>query len=137
MHTLPEHPFRISYGPADDRLRDFYLPALERSVRYDRLAGYFSSGALAVAAAGIVRLIANGGRMRLLCGAQLSEADVEAVRAGEDLARVVERRLEAALPDPGALEQQLRDEGLQTRLQALSWMVAQGTLETRGGRSSP
>ena len=28
---------------------EFYVPALQRSVRYDRIAGYFSSSALAVA----------------------------------------------------------------------------------------
>ncbi len=77
---LPTYPFRISYGANDDRLRDFYIPALERSVRFDRTTGLFSSAALAVAAAGIVRLIQNGGRMRLLCGARLSIEDVEVIR---------------------------------------------------------
>ena len=73
---LPSYPFRISYGPKDDRLADFYLPALERTVRFDSATGFFSSASLAIAAAGIVRLIGNGGKMRLLCGAQLSPADV-------------------------------------------------------------
>ncbi len=38
---------KISYGPADDRLRDLDSPALSRSVTYTRTAGFFSSGALA------------------------------------------------------------------------------------------
>jgi len=85
MPSLRSHPFRFSYGQRDDRLHEFYIPALERSVRYDRTAGFFSSAALAIATAGIVRLIANGGRMRLLCGAQRTKEDVEAIRRGDDL----------------------------------------------------
>ncbi len=124
MPGLRDYPFRISYGPGDDRLHDFYLPALERSARYDRSAGFFSSSALAVAAAGIARLIRNGGRMRLLVGAQLEPADVEAIVAGEELAAVVRQRLLAGLSTP-------EDELLRDRLAALAWMVAEGTLEIR------
>jgi len=79
---LSEWPFLIQYGHADDRLHDFYIPALERSVRYDRSTGYFSSSALAIAAAGVARFIRNGGKMRLLCGAQLSRDDVAAIKNG-------------------------------------------------------
>jgi hypothetical protein len=98
MYTtrLRDHDFQISYGPADDRLHDFYIPALSASIRYDRTAGFFSSSALAVAAAGVARLIANGGAMRLLVGAQLSEADVRAIEQGRALNDVVAERLIAA-----------------------------------------
>lgn len=82
MPNLKSYPFKISYGPTDDRLHHFYIPALEVSIRFDRSTGFFSSAALAIAAAGIICLIENGGKMRLLCGAQLSENDVEAIRKG-------------------------------------------------------
>src|SRR5215469_13872238 len=98
MPGLRDLEFQISYGPGDDRLNRFFIPALAASVRYDRAAGYFSSTMLAVAAAGVVRLIANGGQMRLLCGADLSEDDVEAIRRGhEQLEEVVGRRLKFRL----------------------------------------
>src|SRR5438067_6075924 len=94
MPSLRDCNFQISYGPADDRLRQFFIPALSVSVRYDRAAGFFSSSMLAVAAAGVVRLIANGGSMRLMCGADLSEDDVAAIKQGhEQLADVVGRRV--------------------------------------------
>ena len=35
---------------SDDILNDFYIPILSNSVRYRRLAGFFSSSSLAVAA---------------------------------------------------------------------------------------
>ena len=50
---LQDHTYRIAYGPSDDRVNDFYVPALSASVRYDRSAGFFSSSALAVAAEGV------------------------------------------------------------------------------------
>ena len=126
MHItrLRDHPFQLSYGPADDRLHDFYIPALSCSLRYDRTAGFFSSSALAVAAAGVARLIAQGGTMRLLVGAQLSEADVRAIEQGQALDDVVAERLVAALSEP-------EEEVMHRRLEVLAWMVASGRLQIR------
>ncbi|MBC7249772.1 MAG: hypothetical protein H5T62_05750 [Anaerolineae bacterium] len=124
---LRDHSFNLSYGPSDDRLYAFYIPALKASIRYDRMTGFFTSGALAVAAAGVAHLIANGGRMRLLVGAQLEPEDVEAIRAGHDLREIVALRLSSALPDPETLADQI----MRDRLAALAWMVAAGTLEIR------
>ncbi len=123
--SLPSFPFRIQYGASDDRLHDFYIPALERSVRYDRSSGFFSSSALAIAAAGVSRFIRNGGKMRLLCGAQLSPEDVRAIGDGSiRLEQAVSDRMERALelPEEGVLKE---------RLEALSWMVAHDLLEIR------
>jgi superfamily II DNA or RNA helicase len=122
--SLRDHPFRIYYGPADDPLANFYIPALSASVYYDRSAGFFSSSALAVAAAGVARLIQNGGHMRLLVGASLDEGDVEAIRKGHSLQERVTTRLLERFPDP-------TDALLRQRLEVLAWMVAEGTLEIR------
>jgi len=122
--SLQTHSFRIFYGPADDPLNNFYIPALSASVRYDRSAGFFSSTALAVAAAGVARLIQNGGRMRLLVGAALDEKDVEAICEGYDLQAKVTERLLEHFSDP-------QDALLRRRLEVLAWMVAEGTLEIR------
>jgi len=114
----------ISYGPSDKRLQDFFIPALSESVRYDRAAGYFSSSMLAVAAAGVSRLISNGGKMRLLCGADLTEDDVRAVRQGEDLATKLVHAMKKRLFVP-------EDMLMHDRLKALAWMVATGQLEIK------
>jgi superfamily II DNA or RNA helicase len=127
MPSLGECHFQLSYGASDDRLHEFYIPALAASVRYDRMAGFFTSSALAVAAAGIAHLIANGGQMRLLVGAQLSPQDVDAIREGHDLRDVLVAHFESALPSPEALTDQL----MHDRLAALAWMVATGTLTLR------
>jgi len=124
MNCLRDHPFQISYGPADDRLNRFYIPALSASVRYDRTTGFFCTSALAVAAAGVAHLIANGGAMRLLAGADLSEEDVAAIVRGQDLGAVVAERLVAALRRP-------QEEVMRRRLEVLAWMVAAGTLQIK------
>src|SRR5208283_2403885 len=125
MGTLRDIPWKIGYGPQDDRLRDFFIPALAASVRYDRAAGYFSSTMLAVAAAGVTKLILNGGKMRLLCGADLSEADVEAIRQGHAMLeeRLAERmKLRLVLPESDYVE---------NRLKVLAWLIGTGQLEIR------
>ena len=122
--SLCNYPFRIFYSPADEPLHNFYIPALSACIQYDRTAGFFSSTALAVAAAGVARLIHHRGRMRLLVGAALDEADVEAIQQGHDLkSRLTERLLER-FPDP-------QDALLRQRLEVLAWMVAEGMLEIR------
>lgn len=125
MPTLPDLNLKISYGPSDDRLREFFIPAMAASIRYDRAAGYFSSTMLAVAAAGVTKLILNGGKMRLLCGADLSEADVEAIDQGHaTLAEQVEKRMVTrwVLPESDYVE---------NRLKALAWLVGTGQLEIK------
>ena len=124
VKTLKDYPFKISYDAVDDRLHDFFLPALERSVLYHRSTGYFSSSALAQAATGIVRLIQNGGSMRMLCGAQLSLEDVEALRKGADLVGKVSEAMVGCLKDP-------TDDSIKARLEALAWLVAQGRLDIK------
>jgi superfamily II DNA or RNA helicase len=125
MPNLRELNLNISYGPSHDRLREFFIPAMAASVRYDRAAGYFSSTMLAVAAAGVTKLILNGGKMRLLCGADLSEHDVAAINEGHaTLAEQVEKRLliRFVLPESDYLE---------NRLKALAWLVGTGQLEIK------
>lgn len=124
MPNLREYPFQISYGPRDNRLEHFYIPALSRCVRYDRTTGFFTSSALAVAAAGVAQLIQNGGRMRLCVGAKLDERDVEAIKRGHDLSELVGQRLVDVFGNP---EEAL----LKARLEVLAWMVADGTLEIK------
>ena len=122
--SLSDTDFPVSYGPADDPLHNFYLPALAASVQYDRSAGYFRSSALAAAAAGVARLIANDGYMRLLVGAELDEADVDALRNGYDLRERLAPGMLAALDN---LEESL----LRQRIEALAWLAANSSLDIR------
>src|SRR5690606_9456159 len=122
--SLRDIQYRVFYRPNDNPLETFYLPTLAASTHYDRSAGYFRSSALAAAAAGIVRLIQNEGRMRLLVGAELAAEDVEAIRKGHDLREKLAHNMLAQLSEEGLA----LDGALRQRLDALTWMVANGTL---------
>ena len=122
---LPAHPWKTSYRHEDgDLVSLFYVPALECAVRYDRMTGYFQASALALAARGIEKLIANGGRMRLIVGCTLNDDEVKAIEAGYDLRqKVAEHLATAPLAPPD-----LRARG---GLEALAWMISQGTLDVK------
>jgi hypothetical protein len=115
--------FRLTYGPLDDRLNGLYLPALARSVRYDRSTGLFSPAALAIAARGVDALIRNRGQMRLLVGAELEDGEPGDARTGQELqARMRDRFLSLLdVTDPWIIQ----------RLELLGWMAAEKTLAIR------
>ena len=122
---LTDHKWKLKYTPEDgDLVQRFYVPALEDAKRYDRLTGYFSAGALALAARGIEGLVRNNGRMRLVVGCTLKQPEIEAIEEGEKLRKQVERHF-ANMP--------LMATDAETReaLELLSWMVAQRYLEVK------
>jgi len=96
---------------------EFYVPALERSDRYDRIAGYFSSSALAVASRGIEALLENDGKMRLIVGTELYETDRPILEALAD-------ELEESLDE-------LDDERLNAQLTLLARLLREGRLHIK------
>src|SRR5437763_1674440 len=123
--TLCSRPWKTSYRQEDgDLITLFYVPALSCAVAYDRLTGYFSADALALAGRGIGRLIANGGRMRLIVGCTLGEDEVEAIEQGYDLRAIVESSLVKVSLEPP-------DMAAKGGLSALAWLVAQGKLDVK------
>lgn len=65
----------------------FYVPALARSVSYDRGVGYFTSNWIRMAAAGLAQLAANGGQARIIASPKLEPDDVAALAEGEEARR--------------------------------------------------
>ncbi len=115
---------KVGYTTADRPVESFYIPVLSHSVALDRMAGYFTSGSLALAARGLAALIRNSGRMRLLVGTDLNPEDIKAIERGENQESVVtEHLLDLLRGHPNEVEKE--------RLKALSWMVADGTLRIR------
>lgn len=111
-------------GRPVDMLHDFYLPALQRACRYDRMAGYFSSSSLAAASRGFSRFVEQGGHARFIVGADLAQEDVEAILKGDrERARA---RLGAALDGADAWPIEVR-----RGVELLAWMVAHGHLQIR------
>ncbi|MEQ9335163.1 SNF2-related protein [Thalassobaculum sp.] len=105
-------------------LKDFYIPALACAIRYDRTTGYFTAPALSLAMRGLEHLILNKGRMRLLVGCTLGDAEVEAVAKGDSLRDTLEAQLlQMPLVPPDASSAEA--------LELLAWMVAKGFLEVK------
>jgi superfamily II DNA or RNA helicase len=113
----------IGYDSGDEALRAFYVPSLGRSISYDRSVGYFRASALSAAARGVSRFVAGGGTMRLLVGAELTEADREALIGATEI--------HGELADRLASELVTADEIAQRRLEVLAWLVREGRLTVK------
>lgn len=124
--SLRDLTFKSSYETLEeDPVREFYIPVLEESVSYDRIAGFFSSTSLALAARGVLGLIKNNGHMRLVVSPRLSEEDLQIIREAEiDPQGVIE---DAMIRDIEELGKSLKDD----HVRALGWMLARGYLELR------
>ena len=128
---LPDYPWQYEYktsqltasGKPVDILREFYLPLLQRSVRYDRVAGYFRSSSLALASRGFSAFVQRAGQLRLIAGADLDPKDVQAILNSQ-------AKLDDALLTELANPEQWPEQA-QRGIELLSWMVRHGHLEIR------
>lgn len=126
MMGLRDIKIKSSYETlAEDPVAMFYVPSLREAVQYDRIAGFFSSTSLALAARGVLGLIENGGKMRMLVSPCLSPLDAEMIRmAADEPWSVIELSMIACLDD---LKDTLEDD----HVRALGWMLAKGLLEMK------
>lgn len=121
---LTDHPWDLGYTRDDgDMVARLFVPLLARAVRYDRLTGYFTADALALAARGIEGLLRNKGSMRLVVGCTLGPEEVAAIEAGEALRATVGRQLASAPLEPS--------EAARPGLQLLAWLVGAGRLQVK------
>lgn len=115
-----------SYETTADKthlLDEFYLPMLEQTKHYFRIAGYFSSSSLMIASKGIEGLISNNGSMRLLISPSLSEQDVQIIKDSSC----------EELPESLSIFQSYSIDEFSKfdNLQALAWLLANKKLEIK------
>ncbi|SHJ50816.1 DEAD/DEAH box helicase family protein [Pseudobutyrivibrio xylanivorans] len=109
----------------EDVIRDFFIPTLSCSNKYDRAAGFFSSSGLAKQTQGICEFVKNGGKIRLIASPQLSEEDIKAIDEGYKLRdEVVRNVLLRSLKEPV-------DEMESQRLNLLSNLIATDILDIK------
>lgn len=135
----------------------FYIPLLKRSSKYYRVSGFFSVDSLAITSAGLVGLIKNNGKMKLVVGAhdfspelvkafKISEErenfqlkdfgnkitgeleKVESIEIKEGDAKFILEDIASKIA--GDLEK-IEDLFVVKRLEALAWMLATKTLEIK------
>lgn len=108
-----------------DPINEFYIPVLLKAKKYDRIAGYFSSSSLAIAARGIGGLIVNGGKMRIIASPHLSNNDVSIIRESIDSPQ-------AFMEDKFIKDiDEIEDDFQRNHIEALGWMLANGFLEIK------
>jgi superfamily II DNA or RNA helicase len=123
--TLRDMNLKVSYDSTEDNiLEDFYIPALTNSISYSRIAGFFSSTALAVAARGISYLIRSGGNMKIIAAARLSKEDITEIVSGEELNNTVSKSIIREIDS-------LEDHLVKDHVKALGWMVRNDKLQIR------
>jgi superfamily II DNA or RNA helicase len=109
----------------DDPLNDFYLPVLSQAIKYDRIAGYFSSSSLAIAARGIGGFIANDGKMRIIASPRLSQEDIDVIRDASENSEIYLGNILSNELD------NYENEFQRDHIRALGWMLANGYLSLK------
>lgn len=116
---------------SDNPLTQFYIPVLSTAKHYKRITGSFTSGILSKAAHGIAGLVANGGKMQLIVGVQITEGDYEAMKnATVNPERYIS---DLILKEIGEIENFLSKD----HTEALAWMLANDILEIKIGLVPP
>jgi superfamily II DNA or RNA helicase len=87
---LRDYEFDIEYRSGhQDQLDNFYTPALNRSIKSWRAAGYFSSSVFESLGEPLMDFVRRGGTMKLVCSVHLSEQDKQAIEEGTKEAQSV------------------------------------------------
>jgi hypothetical protein len=109
------------HGAGDKIVQDFVLPVLGRSVRYDRLTGYFNVAGLVGISTGLEELFKNSGRMRLVIGLHDVPGELLASLAvGQILPEeVINKYQEQLLEEIGFL----KSEAEKSCLVAVAWLI--------------
>lgn len=123
--------FSYDSGSATSNVvQEFYSPVLALSKRYDRVAGYFSSASLAVAARGISGFVKNNGKMRLITSHALQRSDIGALQdfyQSEDWAQNLLKEFERSY----ASFSELNGAVAKNHVAAMCWMLKNDYLEIK------
>lgn len=78
----------------DNIIDDFYKPAIEQSMLYKRMAGYFSSNIIDILYDEIFESINNNNfKIKLICSPELNEKDIKLITEGFNLKQILEERI--------------------------------------------
>ena len=108
----------------DNIVTEFFIPALRESTTYQRIAGFFSSTSLSLAARGIKELIDNDGKMQLIVSPILTKEDICILESDETKKNeIIEKSLISKLD--------LASEFEKNHVAALAYLLKKGFLEIK------
>ena len=113
-----------SYRTPDNIVEDFYTPLLSNAKKYDRAVGFFSSSVLIELSKGLINLVKNGGKMRLITSPKLQEQDIQAMKDGYDKREIIDKAIMREWKEP---KNYIEEE----RLNFLSHMIEDGFLDIK------
>lgn len=116
--------FKESYRTPDNIVEDFYIPLLSNAKKYDRAVGFFSSSVLIELSKGLINLVKNGGKMRLITSPKLQEQDIQAMKDGYDKRKIIDNAIMREWKEP---KNYIEEE----RLNFLSHMIEDGYLDIK------
>jgi hypothetical protein len=138
MTRLRDHTWQESFTSSQGNLLEgFYRPALQESIRYWRITGYFSSRSLLQVLDGVEQLVLASpdgrghGQMRLITGFFMRRADLQALGSSQTPEQLLEQQLCHHFPFRGVQPGDGSAADLGAEL--LAWLVHQGHLEIRVG----
>lgn len=108
----------------DNVVDDFYIPVLKESVLYQRAVGFFSSSALIAISKGVEGLISNGGKIQIIASPRLSQEDIDEIRKGYEVRKVLERALLRGIETHNSVEDT-------SRLSYIASLIANGVLDIK------
>lgn len=115
----------------DNILLDFYLPALSKSLSYDRAVGFFSAANIYYASQGISSILNKAGKIRYIVGAIVDDDDYEAIIMGYKLRQQSLKDINDFFSDTITDMSLIDDIKFQTRFQYLTWLIAHGFAEIK------
>lgn len=108
----------------DDVVKDFYVPLLGNAVLYQRAVGFFSSSALTMIAKGIDGLVQNEGKIQIIASPRLSTSDIEEIRKGYEVRKIIEKSLIREISN-------IEDQEDIEKLSYIARLVADGILDVK------
>jgi len=125
--SLKKLNLKYSYDSDDcDILNDFYIPVLSNATSYKRIAGFFSSNSLAVAALGLSQFIKNEGKIQLISNIVLSREDYQKIKEISE-EKIFENAENAFIESLDQIE----DELIKDHIKMLGWMLKNNHLEMK------
>lgn len=120
---------KVCLDTSEDNLIDeLYTPCLKWAERFDRGAGYFTTGWLTYNVAGLSDFASRGGKIRLITSPILSTEDTDAIIGAENQDGSAFLRLEAALLENVEILKQEMEADI---INAFSWMLYDGIIDMR------
>jgi superfamily II DNA or RNA helicase len=131
--ALRELSFKAVYHPGkknENILGDLLIPALSEAQTYRRVAGYFSSTSLAVAAQGIAGMVQSGGKYQLVTSHELVRTDYSNLNDAFESEEIEISLIESFLETWKELDS-LEDAIKRKHVEAMLWLLKEEKLEIR------